>query len=243
MFSIAFQTLAANTTANAPANPRILPEEVKALESLAGAEFFVPLAILVCGVLMLFFGYKAYKPIVVINCLALGYGVGSLLGESAQITIVAGVIGGLVMGAVAWPLMKYAVSVCGGLVGAIIGMIAWTYFLPQHAALCWAGGLAGMILFGMLSFILFKTNVIFFTCVQGAAMTVLGVSALLLRYTPADMQHDIHHNLTQKPILMPLLTAAVAILGILFQQQKHGLLGNDGAPAGKSGAKSEPAKK
>ena len=238
MLSLTLMTLA---DAVAATNPRMLQEEVSALESLTKAELFIPIIVGVCGILMLMFGFKAYKPIVLLNCVALGFGGGCLLGESSQIAIVAGVIGGLVMGAVAWPLMKWAVSICGGLVGAVIGMIVWTYFLPQHAALNWAGGLVGMVLFGMLSFILFKTNVILFTCVQGAAMLVLGVCAILIRCTAWHV--EIHQNLTQKPILLPLLTLAVAILGIVFQQQKHGLVGHDGAPAGKSPPKPEGAKK
>jgi hypothetical protein len=78
-------------------------------------------------------------------------------------------------------------------------------------------------------------------------MVVLGTSALLIKSTP--WQDEIHRNLTQKPVLMPLLVIAVALLGVVFQQQKHGLVGNDGAPAGGGGKGSgapkpaEPAKK
>ena len=33
-------------------------------------------------------------------------------------------------------------------------------------------------------------------------------------------------------VLMPLLVVSVAILGLLWQHMRHGLIGNDGAPAG-----------
>lgn len=220
-------------------DPRMLPETVQAFDKLCHAEFFFPIALLIGGALILLFGWKAHKWIVVLNCIALGFWVGGLLGERAQVTTVAAIIGGCTLGAISWPLMKYAVAVCGGLVGAIVGMVAWAYFEPSHVNLAWAGGLAGFILCGMLSFVLFKTSIILFTCVQGAAMLVLGASALLVKYTP--WEQDVASSIKGKPILMPLLVISIAVLGIVWQQQRHGLIGNDGAPSGKGGGGAKPA--
>ena len=226
----------------AAADPKMLPVEQTVLKELVQSIYFIPAALLICGVLMLLFGWKAHKWVVVVNCIALGFYVGSLLGEKAQVATVAAVVGGLLLGAMSWPLMKYSVAICGGLVGTVIGMVAWAYFMPNHLDVAWAGGLAGFILFAMLSFSLFKTSVILFTCVQGAAMLVLGTSALLIKYTPWDK--DITHNLTQKPVLMPLLVISVAVMGLIFQHQRHGLLGHEGpGKPGAGGGKPEPAKK
>jgi hypothetical protein len=215
-----------------------LPQQSKILESLSSGEAFLPAAILVFGVVLVLFGFKAYKWIVVLNCIALGFWLGGLLGQRAQIATVAAVIGALVLGAISWPLMKYAVAVCGGLVGAVIGMVIWVY-CDQPADMAWAGGLVGVAVLGLLSFILFKTSVILFTCVQGAAMLVLGTSALLIKYTPWATQVD--NSLATKPVLMPLLVFSIAILGLLWQHQRHGLIGNDGAPAGGMGKGAGPA--
>ena len=212
-----------------------LPEQSKVLDHLANAEVFFPIAILIIGALLILFGFKAHKWIVVFNCIALGFWLGGLLGEKAQVATVAAVIGALLFAAISWPLMKYAVAICGGLVGAVIGMVLWAYF-EQPMDMAWAGGLVGLVLLGMLSFVLFKTSVILFTCVQGAAMLVLGTSALLIRYTP--WKADINSNLVGKPILMPILVFSVAVLGLLWQHQRHGLIGNDGAPAGGKGSSS-----
>ncbi len=136
--------------------------------------------------------------------------------------------------------MKYAVAVCGGLVGAVVGMAVWAY-CEQPANMAWAGGLIGLIVLGMLSFILFKTSVILFTCVQGSIMFVLGSAALLIRYTP--WASEVGNSLNHKPVLMPLLVSSIAALGLLWQHQRHGLIGNDGAPAGKGAAPPAAAKK
>jgi hypothetical protein len=214
-----------------------LPEQSKVLDSLAAAEVFFPTALLIIGMLLIFFGYKAYRAIVVFNCVALGFWLGGLLGERAQIATVAAVLGALLFGAISWPLMKYAVAVCGGLVGAVVGMAVWAY-CEQPVDMAWAGGLTGLVVLGMLSFVLFKTSIILFTCVQGATMFVLGSSVLLMRYTP--WASEVANSLNHKPVLMPLLVVSIALLGLIWQHQRHGLIGNDGAPTRGGGGSAAP---
>ncbi|MCL2647747.1 MAG: hypothetical protein FWD61_12175 [Phycisphaerales bacterium] len=215
-----------------------LPQQSQIIHSLVSAEVYFAAAVLVIGFLFLVFGFKAYRWIVVINCVALGFYLGGLLGEKERIATVAAVIGALVLGAISWPLMKYAVAICGGLVGAVVGMVVWNYF-EQPADMAWAGGIVGLAVLGLLSFCLFKTSVILFTCVQGAAMFVLGAAALLIKCSP--WAHDVSSNLTQKPILMPILVATVAIFGLLWQHQRHGLIGHNAASASGSGSSSSSA--
>ncbi len=203
----------------------VLQEQQQVIETLSKTEVFFPIALAIIGGAMLMFGFKAYKAIVVFNCIALGFWVGGLLGARAQVQLVAAIVGAVLLGVIAWPMMKYAVSLCGGLMGAIVGMVLWRYCdLPQGEA--WAGGLVGLVALGMLSFMLFKTSIILFSCIQGAAMVVLGASALLIRCTPWAV--SVQDSLNHKPILLPLLVGAVAFLGIVFQQQRHGFLGHDG---------------
>ncbi|MGN6367797.1 MAG: hypothetical protein ACTHN5_06010 [Phycisphaerae bacterium] len=206
-----------------------LPEQSRVLDSLAGAEVFFAAALAIIGVLLMMFGFKAYRWIVVFNCVALGFWLGGLLGERAQIATVAAVLGALLFGAISWPLMKYAVAVCGGLVGAVVGMAIWAY-CEQPVGMAWAGGLVGLVVLGMLSFILFKTSVILFTCVQGATMFVLGSAAMLMKFSP--WSSEVGNSLNTKPVLMPLLVTSIALLGLIWQHQRHGFIGNDGAPAG-----------
>lgn len=211
----------------------VLPSQTNLIDSLVHSEMFIPILTMVLGIVILLFGFKAYRALVVFNCIALGFWIGASLGARAQVTTVAAVIGAVMMGAISWPLMKYAVAVCGGVVGAVVGMVAWAYFdLPL--GLAWAGGLTGLVILGMLSFILFKASIILFSCIQGAAMLVLGASALLIRYTP--WQSDVSHGIN-KPVMIPMIVLAIAVLGVVWQQQKYGLL--DGGAGGGGGAKPE----
>ncbi len=219
----------------------VLPEQIRIVDALAGAQVVFPIALCIIGALLMIFGFKAYRWIVFLNFIALGYWLGELLGQKSEVGMVGGVVGGVLMGIVAMPFMKYAVAVCGGLVGAVIGMLVWTY-CKQPLDMAWAGGLVGLAVLGMLSFILFKTTVILFTSVEGAAMFVLGASALLMRYPP--WSQDVGNSLVNKPVLMPLLVTSIAILALFWQHQRHGLIGHEGAPGGgKSGGSSGEKKK
>lgn len=221
---------------------RTIPQQQQVLERLSTAEVFFPVAVALIGALILLFGFKAYRAVVVFNCIAVGFWVGGMLGQEAKIATVAAIIGGVLLGAVSWPLMKYAVALCGGLVGALCGMVIWQYF-EYPPDLAWAGGLVGLILLGMLSFLVFKMSIIVFSCIQGAAMVVLGISALAIRFTPSPWHTDVVKNLNEKPILVPLLVLSLATLGLIYQQQKHGLLGGDaGAGGGGAGPKPEGKK-
>ena len=213
---------------------QMLPEQTRLLETLSTSQALFPAILCIAGAMLMLFGYKTYRWIVVFNCIALGYWLGDQMGQSTEIAIVGSIIGAALMGVIAMPLMKYAVAVCGGLVGAVIGMVVWAY-CNQPLDMVWAGGLVGLVVLGMLSFTLFKTSVILFTSIQGAAMFVLGCSALLIRYSPADWAQQVGTNLNTKPALLPILVCSIAMLALFWQHQRHGLIGNEGAPAGGGG--------
>jgi hypothetical protein len=215
-----------------------LPQQSRILDALATAQVAFPVALCVIGGLLMAFGFKAYRWIVLFNFVVIGYWLGTLLGQRAQVGYVGAVIGAVLAGLLAMPLMKYAVAACGGLVGFVLGMVIWAY-CEQPLDMAWAGGLVGLVVLGMLSFILFKTTVILFTSVEGAALFVLGASALLIRYTPWSA--DVNNSLAHKPVLLPLLVVATAALALFWQHQRHGLIGNDGAPSGGGGGKSAPS--
>ncbi len=95
----------------------VLPEQRELLLSLAQSQVFFAAAVLVIGLLILLFGWKAHRWVVALNCAAFGLYVGGQLGQKVQIATVGAILGALLLGVVCWPLMKYAVAMSGGLVG------------------------------------------------------------------------------------------------------------------------------
>jgi len=80
----------------------------------------------IVGMVCLLNGYKFYKIATVALIVALGSGLGYWLGLAIQAPpfIVAGCLG-LLLAVLAFPMMKYAVAVLGGLSGAFIGANLW----------------------------------------------------------------------------------------------------------------------
>lgn len=80
----------------------------------------------VLGMICLLNGYKFYKVATVALIVALGSGLGYWLGLAIQAPpfVVAGCLG-LLLAVLAFPMMKYAVAVLGGLSGAFIGANLW----------------------------------------------------------------------------------------------------------------------
>ena len=85
----------------------------------------------------------------------------------------------------------------GALSGAILTGGVWLAGgLPEELA--WAGGLAGLIAGGMMSFIVFKAAVVLFTSLGGSTLTVVGILAILYRYILAGKGHTDQPSWTRR---------------------------------------------
>ncbi len=202
------------------------PDElVKHLESLSMVWAVVFLS---AGLVCMLNGYKFYKPVTVILALAVGAFSGYALGVKidAQEYIIAGCLGAL-MAVACMPLMKYAIAVMGGLAGSFIGANAWTSVAHMmgdgsqpHAAVQhhWVGALIGLIVFGMLSFILFKVSIVVFTSISGSTLAVMGGMALLLQVP--EWRESVTNGLSSHAIVLPLLVAVPAVIGFILQEAR-----------------------
>ncbi len=184
----------------------------------------------VTGLVCLLQGYKLYKGVVILLALILGGVVGYRLGLHIQAEIIVAGCLAVLLAVVAWPFMKYAVALAGGLAGAFIGANTWTALADQINATTgatvspeayWAGALMGIILFGMLSFILFELSVVLFTSVSGSVLAVLGIIALLLQVP--SWREAIGGSLKAHPMVVPLLVIVPAVIGLVIQQHFGGL--------------------
>ncbi len=201
-------------------SPQGFIEQVDKLDEITA------LALILAGLVSLFWGWRVFKILIVANAAIVGAAAGAYLGQEFRrqagdnIVIFAALAGGLVMAAVAWPLMKYAVSIMGGLAGSVIGYGAWHYGvtltnrseLAEHA---WVGALIGLILLGLLAFLIFKTVVMVLTAMEGSVLAVAGLANLCLKYE--RISDDVRTQLTQNPNLLPLLIPVPAVIGFVMQ--------------------------
>ncbi len=220
---------------DALANPEHLLDGLQSL-GLVWAVVFITV-----GLLCLFNGYRWYKFATVTTALLLGlfagYWLGSQLGAPF---VVAGCLGALLF-VVAFPLMKYMVAALGGLAGAFLGANLWAGIARTVQKLAheraaaenataaaeqmllnpndyWVGALIGLIVCGMLAFILWKLSIVVYTSVSGSTLAVIGVLALLLSVDA--WQPTIREGLTASYLVVPLLVFVPAAIGLILQETR-----------------------
>lgn len=175
--------------------------------------------LILAGVIYLLFGVYMFRVLVMLNAALLGAYLGALLGSHGHAPAAGAFLGGFTAAAVTWPLMKHAVAVMGGIFGAVLGASIWrTCGLEPHYA--WAGGMTGLVGFGMLSFILFRGSIMMFTSLQGAVMLVFGILGLIYKYQ--NVAPTVTDNIMFQPFILPSIIFIPAILGLIYQQAQYG---------------------
>jgi hypothetical protein len=190
------------------------PDEI--LQMLTSLPIVGAAVVTAVGVACVFRGYKWHKLVVVLLSLMLGFAVGRMISQDVGKSTVVAISLGVLLAAIASPLLKYAVAVFAGIAGAGIGATAWSFFSPGETAMAWAGAGMGFITLALLSFIFFRIVVIIFTSVGGAAMMVMGSIALLLHIDSVSVQ--VREQLSLHPGVLPLVVVTAAVLGIVHQQ-------------------------
>jgi hypothetical protein len=175
--------------------------------------------LVVAGLIYLLFGWHVFKILVTINATIVGAYVGAYVGSKGGQMMAGGLIGALVAAGLTWPMMKWAVAVMGGIFGAIVGASIWQSFglEPKFA---WAGGLSGLIFFGMLSFIVFRGSVMTYMSLQGSVMLVFGVLGLVYKYQSIAPQ--LTSGLTTRSFILPAAIFLPAMFGLIYQQHAYG---------------------
>ena len=183
------------------------------------------LVFLIAGITCMLNGYKYYKAVTIILATTLGGLRGYYLGSKIDAAYMVSGCLALLFAVCCFSLMKYAVAVLGGLAGAFVGANLWSatsnlLFEGQHAQEMadsyWIGALVGLLVLGMLAFILFKLSIMLFTSVSGSTLAVLGAIAIAL-HVPT-WQHDITSSISAHPIVIPLMILVPTMIGILMQQ-------------------------
>jgi len=213
----------------------------------------------IVGLVCMLTGYKFHKVlavslIVMIGSL-LGYGMG--LSIKGPPFVIAGCVG-VLMAVLAYPLMKYAIAILGGLSGAFIGANLWAgiaralgsaaearqaqqgakandlflvkvaHAIPADAY--WIGALIGLMACGIAAFMLSKIMIHMFTSVSGSTFAVFGVIALLLSIDPFSA--TVASELKRSAIVIPMLVIIPAAIGFMLQGKNSGGFKNGGGGGG-----------
>ena len=217
------------------------------------------LAFVIMGMVCLLNGYKFHKIVTVSLLVILGAVLGYWMGlEIKGPPFVVAAMVSILLGVLAFPLMKYAIAVLGGLSGAFIGANLWVAVArfvnppvqgPDAAATTasttnetllqagahmpvdafWIGALIGLMVCGIGAFLLSKIAIHLFTTVSGSTIAVFGVIALLLSID--TFRETVTTELTRSPLIIPILVFVPAAVGFLMQEKASGAWGGNGQQA------------
>lgn len=213
------------------------------------------LVFIIIGMVCLLNGYKFHKVLTIALVVLMGSLLGYWMGLEIQGPpfVVAGCVGTL-LAVMAFPLMKYAVAVLGGLSGAFVGSNLWAGFgrvLDTTAAdrvaaqgeeaasgqllvkvanampadSFWIGALVGLIVCGVAAFALSKITIHLFTSVSGSTIAVFGVIALLLSIDTTSA--TVATELSSSALVIPMLVFVPAAIGFVLQEMSSGGLGGN----------------
>lgn len=189
----------------------------------------VATVLIMSGIVYLLFGFRIFKAIVLLNAAVVGGCLGAKVPmEHQETSIAVALICAVFAAAIAWPTMKYAVALMGGLFGAALGASIWhTVDLDPH--LVWAGAMVGLVAFGLFAFILFRGSVMMFTSLQGSFMLVFGLLGLIYKYQ--QVAPNVSRHLAEQSFLLPAAVFIPAVIGLIFQQHHctHGNAGGGGS--------------
>jgi len=200
-----------------------MPSHIECIDYLEGVNAVWGFVLVVFGMVYLLKGWKTFKFLVVANALVLGVVLGGELGgllKGENMPLFGSIAGGVLLAALAWPLMKAAVSVMGAMAGGLLGYGLWgqladTAGRPALAEHAWAGGLLGLITLGLLAFVIFRLTIMIFTSFQGSMMIAAGFICLLLKYDP--ITEDLRANLVNNSELLSLLIVVLGLIGFAVQ--------------------------
>jgi hypothetical protein len=172
------------------------------------------LTLIAFGAVCILYGWRIFTILVAICAGAIGMILGMELGRRMGSEVWGGVIGIIVLAAIAIPFLKWAVAVLSAIAGGIITGGIWYAcgFPPEYL---WAGALVGAVAGGMISFIVFKISVMLFTSLAGTAMLLTGVLALLHLYQPSSQGIQ---DIVLGHIWVAPLALIVPTIGFIFLQ-------------------------
>ncbi|HPS52675.1 MAG TPA: DUF4203 domain-containing protein [Phycisphaerae bacterium] len=195
----------------------------KHLSAVADLQYVECSLIFVAGLVYMIWGWKIFKPLVILN-IAL---VGGVLGGMAAVSLKnepywwAGmIIGAIVFGVAAWPLFRFCLALIGMAFGSMVGYAFYTELIvfmnrPDMANYPWLGAVAGFIIFGVIAIGFVKPAIILLTSLQGAMMILAASLGLLCK--ASSLRPELLDRLGTSPWIAQAAVAVLTLVGIIIQ--------------------------
>ncbi len=216
-------TILATASGNANAEEAASSESVVPIDwfwqQITTLEWLQAITFMSFGVVCVFYGWRVFKILVVINFGLLGLAIGmKLTGKMTSMSnqLMGGLIGMGILAVLSVPLMRWAVCILGAAAGGIFTSGIW-YACELRESYIWVGGLVGVVAGGMISFIVFKVAVILFSSLWGSGLIVAGGLALL--YDHSGTSDLVEKLVFHVPWFLPVTLMVPTVIGFILQHK------------------------
>jgi MFS family permease len=187
------------------------------------------LGFIVLGAVCVLYGYRWNKLVITALAALAGVWAGLSIGDHFGDQYIVAACLAILLGVLAWPLLRFSVSLFGGVVGAFAGANLFTAFftglqsagytidgqVAQLREMPYIGAFIGLIVVGMLAFMAFRAVMILLTTVVGASLLISGALAALM--SNQNWSASITQGMSDKPLIVPVVVAVTAIIGAAVQ--------------------------
>jgi len=217
-------------------------------QHLASLTVLQAVILLVVGVILVVYGWQAFRLLVIANGAFFGGLGGAYLANAyvgKHMALFGLLAGGLLLAVLAIPLMRHMVAAAGGFVGSYAGYHAWGRIMlaierPEWASYNWVGAVIGLAVLGALCFRAFRAIVMVVTSVEGGLLAVSGALALCLHHAP--IADRVRAGLLGNRFFLPLLFTIPTVIGFARQYNAaKGSMSSGGKSGGSSGKRAGAA--
>lgn len=202
-------------------DPSAPPEEL--LAQLQQLPVMGAVAGLVIGLVVMVWGLRLYKIVVVFSAAGLGVMGGLRLGEWIGWPWMTAGVAAVVLGVAAWPLLRLATAMLFGVAGAMIAGVIWMQIQhpvppPEPASFPLSAWLVMVPTFAVLSLItavFFNYAVTLYTSLQGAVMVLACVSSLVMKHD--DLGAGFQETAARHRLLLPVIALVLSFIGTCVQ--------------------------
>lgn len=192
----------------------ILNHPDKLAQALTDLNIVWAVIFMVLGAICVFNGYRWHKIVIVLLAGLGGVWAGVEFGDTIGAQTIVATSLGLLAAMLAWPLLRYAASLFGGLAGAFAGANIWTA-INQPPEQHYVGAIVGLIIVGMLAFLAFRGVVVILTTVGGSTLLCLGAISAMIEVEA--WRNAIIDGMTEHPVVVPFVVGSVAVIGAVLQ--------------------------
>ena len=192
----------------------LLNHPEKLAQALTDLNIVWALIFMVLGAICVFNGYRWHKLVIVLLAGLGGVWAGVEYGDTIGAQTIVATSLGLLAAMLAWPLLRYAASLFGGLAGAFAGANVWTA-IGQPPEQHYVGAIVGLIIVGMLAFLAFRGVVVILTTVGGSTLPCLGAIASMIEVEA--WRNAVINGMTEHPTVVPFIVGSVAVIGAVLQ--------------------------